>query len=82
MQSVCIISIFHLLICRSSLSAVDCERPPPIEFGRVIVVNDSTVYGGNAEYHCIPNYNRVGPYLRKCMETGRWSGDEPKCECE
>ncbi|XP_055682887.1 sushi, von Willebrand factor type A, EGF and pentraxin domain-containing protein 1 isoform X2 [Lutzomyia longipalpis] len=59
---------------------VDCERPPPIEFGRVIVVNDSTVYGANAEYHCIPNYQRIGPYLRKCMETGKWSGEEPRCE--
>lgn len=61
---------------------VDCERPPPIEFGRVIVVNDSTVYGANAEYHCVPNYQRIGPYLRKCMETGKWSGEEPRCERE
>ncbi|KAM7347402.1 CUB and Sushi multiple domains furrowed [Cochliomyia hominivorax] len=59
---------------------VDCGRPLPIENGRVIVVNDSTLYGGSAEYHCIPGFNRIGQYLRKCTEDGMWSGDEPRCE--
>jgi len=44
------------------------------------VVNDSTLYGGSAEYHCIPNYNRIGQYLRKCTEDGAWSGKQPRCE--
>ena len=65
-----------------SLTAIDCERPIDIENGRIIVVNDVTTYSGSAEYHCIPQYNRIGPYLRKCMEDGRWSGDEPRCECK
>lgn len=60
---------------------MDCKRPADIENGRIIVIDDVTVYGGSAEYHCIPQYNRIGPYLRKCMEDGRWSGDEPRCEC-
>jgi hypothetical protein len=64
------------------LAAVDCHRPNEIDNGRVIVVNDVTTYGGSAEYHCIPQYNRIGPYLRKCMDDGRWSGDEPRCECK
>lgn len=59
---------------------VDCDRPNPIENGRVIVVNDSTIYGGSIEYHCVPNFNRIGPYLRKCMDDGKWSGEEPRCE--
>lgn len=46
----------------------------------MIVVNDSTLYGGSAEYHCIPNYNRIGQYLRKCTEDGAWSGKQPHCE--
>lgn len=62
--------------CKST----DCSRPSPIENGRIIVVNESTVYGGSAEYHCVPNYNRIGPYLRKCMDDGKWSGTEPRCE--
>lgn len=60
---------------------MDCKRPADIENGRIIVIDDVTVYGGSSEYHCIPQYNRIGPYLRKCMEDGRWSGDEPRCEC-
>lgn len=62
------------------VSAVDCGRPNEIENGRVIVVNDTTLYGGSAEYHCIPKYQRIGQFLRKCMEDGKWSGDEPRCE--
>lgn len=46
------------------------------------MVNEVTTYGGSAEYHCVPQYNRIGPYLRKCMEDKQWSGDEPRCECE
>lgn len=60
--------------------AVDCGRPNLIENGRVIVVNDSTIYGGSVEYHCVPNFMRIGPYLRKCMDDGKWSGEEPRCE--
>lgn len=57
-------------------------RPAEIENGRIIVINESTIYGGSAEYHCVPLYNRIGPYLRKCMENGLWSGEEPRCECK
>ena len=66
----------------TKILAVDCDRPSPIENGRVIVVNESTQYGGSAEYHCVPNYNRIGPYLRKCMDDAHWSGEEPRCECK
>lgn len=59
---------------------VDCDRPNTIDNGRIIVVNESTVYGGSVEYHCVPNFMRIGPYLRKCMDDGKWSGEEPRCE--
>lgn len=61
---------------------VDCKHPEPVENGRVIVVNGTTTYGGTAEYHCLPQYERIGPFLRKCLDTGSWSGEEPKCECK
>lgn len=72
-----LVSIANMIL---SSTAVDCGRPLAIENGRVIVVNDSTLYGGSAEYHCIPNYNRIGQYLRKCTEDGAWSGKQPQCE--
>lgn len=59
---------------------VDCGHPGPIENGRVIVMNGSTEYSNAVEYHCVPHHQRIGPYLRKCMEDGLWSGDEPRCE--
>lgn len=59
---------------------VDCKHPEPVENGRVIVVNGTTTYGGTAEYHCLPQYERIGPFLRKCLDTSSWSGEEPKCE--
>ena len=61
---------------------VDCGHPGSIENGRVIVVNQSTIYQGVAEYHCIPQFERIGPYLRKCLEGGLWSGEEPRCQCK
>ena len=61
-------------------SGVDCRHPGQIENGRVIVMNDTTTYNGAVEYHCIPHYERVGQFLRKCMENGEWSGEEPVCQ--
>lgn len=41
---------------------------------------NGTTYNSAVEYHCIPQYQRFGPYLRKCMDNGEWSGDIPRCE--
>ncbi|CAH2008239.1 unnamed protein product [Acanthoscelides obtectus] len=57
----------------------NCSYPKDIENGRIIVINGTT-YNSAIEYHCIPNFVREGPYLRKCMENGEWSGDEPACK--
>ncbi|XP_025834968.1 sushi, von Willebrand factor type A, EGF and pentraxin domain-containing protein 1 [Agrilus planipennis] len=58
---------------------VDCKNPGTIENGRVLVMNGTT-YNSAIEYHCIPHFQRIGPYLRKCLENGEWSGEEPRCE--
>lgn len=41
---------------------------------------NGTTYNSAVEYHCIPQFERIGPYLRKCLESGLWSGEEPRCE--
>lgn len=41
---------------------------------------NGTIYNSAIEYHCVPQYERIGPYLRKCLESGDWSGEEPRCE--
>lgn len=58
---------------------IDCKSPGTIENGRIIVAN-GTLFGSSIEYHCLPQYQRVGPFLRKCTEDGLWSGEDPKCE--
>lgn len=58
---------------------VQCDAPNKMENGHVIVTN-GTIYNSAIEYHCTPGFKRSGPYLRKCLEDGNWSGEEPKCE--
>ncbi|KAF4519567.1 hypothetical protein B566_EDAN004774 [Ephemera danica] len=60
--------------------SVDCQHPGSIENGRVVLPNLTTTFRSAAEYHCIPLYERIGPYLRRCTEDGVWSGDEPRCD--
>lgn len=62
------------------LTAVECPLPEDIEFGRVVLVNSSRIYGASAEHHCAPGRRREGPYLRRCLEDGSWSGTIPRCE--
>ena len=59
---------------------IDCNHPGFIEHGRVLIVNGTTTYNSAIEYHCIAQYERIGPYLRKCLDTGEWSGEEPRCQ--
>lgn len=66
---------------RIRFSAIDCKMPGKIKNGRVIVMNGTT-YNSAIEYHCVPQYVRIGPYLRKCMDNSEWSGEEPRCECK
>lgn len=63
-----------------STGSIECKPPAPIENGRVIIMNQTTTYNSAVEYHCVPQYQRIGLYLRKCTEHGDWSGEEPKCE--
>ncbi|XP_037075251.1 LOW QUALITY PROTEIN: CUB and sushi domain-containing protein 1-like [Pollicipes pollicipes] len=58
---------------------VDCGPLGPVENGRVYQVNQSTVYDSVVEYHCFPKYLRQGPFTRRCMEDGTWSGPDTKC---
>lgn len=41
---------------------------------------NGTTYNSGIEYHCVPQFERIGPYLRKCLETGEWSGEQPICQ--
>ena len=32
------------------------------------------------EHHCLPGFERDGPFERVCLEDGYWSGVEPSCQ--
>lgn len=61
---------------------IDCKHPGSIENGRVIIMNDTTTYNSAAEYHCVPHFQRIGSYMRKCLDDGQWSGEQPYCQCK
>lgn len=59
---------------------VDCNHPNSIENGKVLIMNQSTTFSSVIEYHCNKDFVRIGPYLRKCLDDGTWSGEEPRCD--
>lgn len=46
----------------------------------IVLVTTSTVFQGEAKYSCIEGFRLEGPSIRKCMATGKWSGQDPSCE--
>ena len=58
---------------------INCGKPHNIDNGRVFLANGTTRIGDSAEYHCLPGYERDGPFIRTCLLDGYWSGVEPSC---
>ena len=42
-------------------------------------MNGTTTYGSVIEYQCMPEFKIIGDNVRKCLDTGSWSGYIPKC---
>ena len=78
----CTIYIHHSIKCNTSsvTTAIECERLPDIENGRVIL--SGTIVGSTATYSCSSGYILVGDRTRTCQSSGRWSGSEPFCKCK
>ena len=32
------------------------------------------------QYKCMQNFRMIGSSNRTCLQTGKWSGEAPKCE--
>ncbi|XP_053395851.1 sushi, von Willebrand factor type A, EGF and pentraxin domain-containing protein 1-like [Mercenaria mercenaria] len=54
-----------------------CPRPEPNR--NVVVLGTSYTYGSELEYSCNDGYELDGPSIRRCTESGEWSGKEPFC---
>ena len=59
---------------------INCGKPHNIDNGRIFLPNGTTRNGDSAEYHCLPGYERDGPFIRTCLLDGYWSGVEPSCQ--
>lgn len=58
---------------------VDCGRPPVLPNGRGYLLNSTTTYDSVIEYHCMSEFKIIGDPVRRCLATGSWSGNLPRC---
>ena len=56
---------------------IDCGVLGNPANGEVFVMN--TIYNSVATYSCNTGYNLTGDDMRRCLESGFWSGSEPSC---
>lgn len=59
------------------LVSASCPKPEPPAFGRRL----GRVFGIGHEVHflCKPGYELMGPRTRVCLESRKWSGQQPMC---
>jgi hypothetical protein len=62
-----------------SIEEINCGQPGFIDNGELIAYDFT--YSSVIEYRCNLGYRiNSGHYLRECLITGQWSGDEPTCK--
>ncbi|XP_036962513.1 fibulin-7-like [Acanthopagrus latus] len=69
--------ILHVREVNVCLLAASCTKPEPPAHGRRL----GRVFGIGHEVHflCKPGYELIGPRTRVCLESLRWSGQQPMC---
>lgn len=62
------------------LVPASCPKPEPPGHGRRL----GRVFGIGHEVHflCKPTYELIGPRTRVCLESLKWSGQQPMCRRE
>ncbi|XP_050708560.1 CUB and sushi domain-containing protein 3-like [Eriocheir sinensis] len=61
-------------------SYVDCGLPEKIVSGYYRLLSNTTHFGSQVAYECVPNYKVQGRIRRHCLANGTWAGDSPLCE--
>lgn len=59
-----------------------CKRPNDPTHGRILSGQQNFVQGNVITYQCDHGYKLMGNEQRSCLQDGRWSGGEPRCEKE
>ena len=70
-------SSFCLFVCLF-LDLSDCGKPGKPDNAIVIMGNHWA--GEYVRYLCNPGYTMVGPAVRRCLPSGKWSGNVPTCK--
>uniref|UniRef100_A0A3B3ZMI2 Complement factor b, like n=1 Tax=Periophthalmus magnuspinnatus TaxID=409849 RepID=A0A3B3ZMI2_9GOBI len=60
---------------------VECPDPTVLQNGYTLPINENKryYYESKITYHCYTGYTLHGPFRRKCLENGKWSGSNPVC---
>ncbi|XP_035521473.1 fibulin-7-like, partial [Morone saxatilis] len=71
------ISALHNSTMAIFKTGASCPKPEPPTHGRRL----GRVFGIGHEVHflCKPNYELIGPRTRVCLESLKWSGQQPMC---
>ena len=56
----------------------DCGNPG--EPDNAIVIMGNHWAGEYIRYLCNPGYTMIGPAVRRCLPSGKWSGNTPTCK--
>lgn len=59
---------------------IDCGSLQPIPYGTFKYLQNTTFIGSEVAYSCSNSHKLQGKSKRKCMETGIWSDETPRCE--
>jgi len=60
-------------------TGVECGSPEEVANARIFLVNETTIFGSVAEYHCVPGFQLQGSFSRLCSADAKWAGDVPSC---
>ncbi|KAG7158260.1 Sushi, von Willebrand factor type A, EGF and pentraxin domain-containing protein 1-like 3 [Homarus americanus] len=64
----------------TSCLQITCPEPQQIEFGKMKLENDDSVFGTSLTYQCNTGYIMTGNTNRTCNINGVWTGVEPQCQ--
>ena len=71
---------FRMQLSLSYSTGVDCSTPK--QPNHCTVSYNETRYNMVVVYKCDEGYSLIGPSTRVCQYSGKWSGEEPFCECK
>ncbi|XP_071546933.1 sushi, von Willebrand factor type A, EGF and pentraxin domain-containing protein 1-like isoform X1 [Panulirus ornatus] len=64
----------------TSCLQITCPEPQQFEFGRIVMEDESGVFGASLVYQCNVGYILSGTANRTCDISGVWKGDTPQCQ--